>query len=257
MYAAGLRSQRHDTFSGATNMSKHFSAVTVFCLVCLAVVMTACGGTARIEEKSNEAVIVTRPSRVVVETFNGNIEIVTGADDKVAVEVTKFTEPGLRDVLQDIEFSISQDAQTVTVKTQWPDQAKTSPGNTGVDLKVSIPAGSPVQAVVGNGNITYRGTPGEGNYGFEAGNGNVIYNAALGQGKYEFGVGNGSIELQLPADAQFSIDASVGNGRIDNEYPVPDSASNERVLKGTVGSNPPATITAITGNGRIAVKRRN
>jgi len=43
-------------------MSKHFSAVTLFSVLCLAVVMTACSGTARIEEKSNEAVIVTRPS---------------------------------------------------------------------------------------------------------------------------------------------------------------------------------------------------
>ena len=60
-------------------------------------------------------------------------------------------------------------------------------------MKVSIPAGSPVQAVVGNGKITYRGTPGEGDYGFKVGNGQIIYAAALGQGKYDFGVGNGSI----------------------------------------------------------------
>jgi DUF4097 and DUF4098 domain-containing protein YvlB len=238
-------------------MSKYFKVVGLFSVVCLAVVMTACSGAARVEEKSNEAVVVTRPSRVVVETFNGNIEVVTGADDKVAVEVTKFTEPGLRDVLKDIEFSISQDAQTVAVKARWPNDRQTNPGNTGVDLKVSVPAGSPVQAVVGNGNITYRGTPGEGNYGFETGNGNIMYAAALGQGKYDLGVGNGSIELQLPADAQFSIEASVGNGRIDNEYPVPDSASNERVLKGTVGSNPPAAITATSGNGSVKVRRSN
>ena len=155
-------------------MSKHIKVIGLFSIMCLAVVMTACGGTARIEEKSNEAVIVTRPSRVVVETFNGNIEVVTGADDKVAVEVTKFTDTGSRDVLDNIEFGISQDAETVTVKARWPDQVKTSPGNTGVDLKVSIPAGSPVQAVVGNGNITYRGTPGAGDYGFTVGNGQIL-----------------------------------------------------------------------------------
>jgi hypothetical protein len=242
-------------FSGATNMSKHIKIIGLFSIMCLAVVMTACGGTARIEEKSNEAVIVTRPSRVVIETFNGNIEIVTSADDKVAVEVTKFTEPGLRDVLQDIEFSISQDAQTVTVKARWPDATRTSPGFTGVDLKVSVPAGSPVQAIVGNGNVTYRATPGEGNYGFEVGNGQIIYDAALGQGQYDFGVGNGSIELQLPAEAQFSIAATVGNGRIANDYPVTDTAADERILKGTVGSNPPASITAAVGNGTITVRR--
>ena len=75
-------------------MSKQFSVIGLISVLCLAAVMTACGGTARIEEKSNEAVIVTRPSRVVIETFNGNIEVVTGADDKVAVEVTKFTGAG-------------------------------------------------------------------------------------------------------------------------------------------------------------------
>jgi hypothetical protein len=244
-------------FQGATNMSKQSSVIGLISVLCLAVVMTACGGAARIEEKSNEAVIVTRPSRVVVETFNGNIEVVTGADDKVAVEVTKYIGAGQGDALKYIQFSISQDAQTVIVKAQWPADAPTNLNLVGTDLKVSVPAGSPVQAVVGNGSITYRGTPGEGNYGFKAGNGNVIYHAALGQGKYDFGVGNGSIELQLPAEAQFSIDASVGNGRIDNEYPVPDSAPNERVLKGTVGSNPQAMISAVAGNGNIDVKRSN
>jgi len=221
-------------FSGATNMSKHFSAITVFCL---AVVMTACGGTARIEEKSNEAVIVTRPSRVVVETFNGNIEVVTGTADKVAVEVTKFTDPDLRDILKDIEFSISQDAQTVTVKASWPDAVKTSPGNTGVDLKVSIPAGSPVQAVIGNGKLTYRG--------------------ALGSGDYAFETGNGPIELGLPAEAQFNFDGRVGNGRITSEFPLGNTAAEAHVVKGSVGSDPQAIITAVTGNGRIEVKRSN
>ena len=180
-------------------MSKHFKVIGLFSVLCLAVVMTACGGPARIEEKSNEAVIVTRPSRVVIETFNGNIEVVAGADDKVAVEVTKYIDVGQGDALKRIQFSISQDAETVTVKAQWPADAPTNLNLVGTDLKVSVPAGSPVQAVVGNGNIVYRGTPGKGDYGFEVGNGDITYDAALGQGKYTFGVGNGSIELQLPA----------------------------------------------------------
>jgi hypothetical protein len=244
-------------FQGANNMSKQVSVTGLISVLCLAVVMTACSGTARIEEKSHEAVIVTRPSRVVVETFNGNIEIVSGADDKVAVEVIKYVGAGQGDALKYIQFSISQDARTVTVKAQWPADAPTNLNLTGTDLKVSVPAGSPVQAVVGNGNIIYRGTPGEGDYGFKAGNGDVIYEAAVGQGKYDLGVGNGSIELQLPADAQFAINATVGNGGIANEYPVTDTAPDERVLKGTVGSNPQATITASVGNGSVKVKRGN
>jgi hypothetical protein len=238
-------------------MSKRFSAISLFSVLCLAVVMTACSGTARIEEQSHETVIVTRPSRVVVETFNGNIEVVTGADDKVAVEVTKYIGAGQGDALKAIQFSISQDAQTVTVKAQWPADAPTNLNLAGTDLKVSIPAGSPVQAVVGNGNVTYRGTPGEGEYSFKVGNGDIIYQAAVGPGKINLGVGNGSIGLQLPAEAQFNIDARVGNGRITNDYPVTDTTADERALKGAVGSHPQTSIIATVGNGNITVWRGN
>jgi hypothetical protein len=238
-------------------MSKHFSAIGLFSILCLAVVMTACGGLNRVEEKSTESVIVTRPSRVSIETFNGNIEVVTGADDKVAVEVTKYTGAGQRDALKSIQFGISQDAQTVTVKAQWPADAPTNLNLTGTDLKVSVPAGSPVQAVVSNGNITYHGIPGEGDYGFKVGNGDIIYQAAVEPGKIDLGVGNGSIGLQLPAEAQFSIDARVGNGRIANEYPVTDTATDDRVLMGTVGNHPQASIISAVGNGDIKVRRSN
>jgi hypothetical protein len=236
-------------------MSKQFTVAALFSVMCLAVIMTACGGTARIEEKSREAVIVNRPSRVLIETFNGNIEVVTGADDKVAVEVTKYIGAGQGDALKYIQFSLSQDAQTVTVKAQWPADAPTNLNLTGTDLKVSVPAGSPVQAVVGNGTITYRGRPGEGDYGFKVGNGDIVYQAAVGQGKIDLGVGNGAIELQLPADAQFNIDATVGNGNIANEYPVIDTAPDGRVLKGSAGSSPQASIMAASGNGSVTVRR--
>jgi len=101
-------------------MSKQFKASGLFSVICLAVVMTACGGTARLEEKSTESVIVTRPSRIVVENFNGNIDVVIGAGDKVTAEVTKFTEFGTRESLKDIDFAITQDGQTVTLKASWP-----------------------------------------------------------------------------------------------------------------------------------------
>ncbi len=218
-------------------MSKHFKAAGLFSLLCLVVVMTACNGTARVEQKSTEAVNVTRPSRVVVETFNGDIDVVIGADDKVSAEVTKFTDPGQRDALQNIEFSISQDAETVTVKARWPDGTQTNPGSTGADLKVSIPAGSPVQAFVGNGKITYRG--------------------ALGQGDYGFRTGNGPIVLTLPAEAQFAVNATVGNGRITSEFPLSMGTSDSRVVRGKVGTHPEASIIATTGNGRIEVRREN
>lgn len=216
-------------------MSKVVRAAGLLGILCLTVIVTACSGLGRAEEKSTEAVDVMRPSRIFIETFNGNIEIVTGAADKVSAEVTKFSDTNQRGVLQDIEFSISQDAETVTLKAQWPDATRTSPGNTGVDLKVSIPPGSPVQAVVGNGRIDYR--------------------AALGQGNYSFQTGNGRIELHLPTDAQFALNANVGNGRITSEFPLGVATDDAHTVRGRVGADPQASITAVTGNGNIDVKR--
>lgn len=218
-------------------MSKPVRIIALFGVLCLAVVITACSGMARAEEKSREAVDVLRPSRILIETFNGNIEVVTGADDKVSAEVTKFANPNQRAALQDIEFNISQDADAVTLKAAWPDKTRTNPGNTGVDLKVSIPPGSPVQAVVGNGRITYHG--------------------ALGQGSYSFQTGNGRIELRLPADSQFALDATVGNGRITSEFPLGVATNDVHVVRGTAGDDPQASISAVTGNGNIDVKRGN
>ena len=217
-------------------MSKHTPVIRLIGVLCLAVVMSACAGTARVEEKRTESVTVTHPPRVVIENFNGNIDVAIGAGDKVTAEVTKFAEPGVQDVLKDIQFAISQDSQTVTLKASWPAD-KPGPGGAGVDLKVSIPAGSPVQAAIGNGNITYHGALGDGNYNFE--------------------VGNGSIELKLPAESQFAVNATVGNGHTTSEFPLSSGTPDSRVIRGTVGSNPSASITATTGNGRIDILRGN
>ena len=45
-------------------------------------------------------------------------------------------------------------------------------------------------------------------------------------------------------------------GLIVNDYPVTDTVSDERTLKGRVGSNPQANIIAAVGNGDIKVQRR-
>lgn len=217
-------------------MSKHFKVVGLFSVLCLAVIMTACGGPARAEEKSTEAVNVTHPSRIIIENFNGRVDITTDAVGKAAVEVTKFADINSRDSLQNIEFGISQDSQTVIIRAQWP-EGKASIGNAGADLKVHVPADCIVQAAIGNGQITYRG--------------------GLNHGDYAFAVGNGTIELTLPAASQFALKASVGNGGIHTDFPVAGATPNARVVTGRVGTDPAASIAAFTGNGEINIRRGN
>jgi hypothetical protein len=63
--------------------------------------------------------------------------------------------------------------------------------------------------------------------------------------------------LTLPAESQFAVNATVGNGSIGTDFPVASAAPDARVVKGTVGSNPDTTLTATTGNGRIDIRRGN
>jgi len=63
--------------------------------------------------------------------------------------------------------------------------------------------------------------------------------------------------LTLPAEAQFAVNATVGNGSITSEFSLDSGTSDSRVVRGNVGSNPNASITATTGNGRIDILRSN
>jgi hypothetical protein len=216
------------------NMTPKLRIVAGFIAICLSLALPACSPN-RIEEKSSEGVFVRGAPAVFIENFNGSVDVSVGAADKVQVEVTKYTQPETRDSLKQIRFAISQDSRTVNVKSQWLG-GPSSPGNTGVDLKVSVPAGCVVQVVNGNGEITYHG--------------------ALGSGENVFEAGNGAIELTLPVGAQFQLTAVVGNGSINSEFPFEtggEAAFN--VVEGIVGSNPSVKIIATTGNGDIWLKR--
>jgi DUF4097 and DUF4098 domain-containing protein YvlB len=86
-------------------------------------------------------------------------------------------------------------------------------------------------------------------------NGAVRFKGTAVQGQYSFRTSNGSIELILPSDTSFQLDATTSNGGIDTDFPIQKSSEDsERTrLSGTVGKNPTVTITAHTSNGRIKV----
>jgi DUF4097 and DUF4098 domain-containing protein YvlB len=86
-------------------------------------------------------------------------------------------------------------------------------------------------------------------------NGAIRFKGKAIQGNYSFRTSNGSIELLLPSDTSFQLDAQTSNGGIDTDFPIQKSSEDsERTrLRGTVGQDPTVTITAHTSNGRIKV----
>ena len=245
----------------------------------------------RAEEKVGQIFSAGAAPEVVVETFNGAIDVVAGAGDQVAVEVTKRasgpSDSNARDALSTIEVTLTQDGNTVRVTARrTPGMPR---GNAAADVKVTLPAGASLQLNTGNGSLTARGVTGRaamrtgngditvrdgqgslradtGNGSIhlqatdasvwaKSGNGSIRFDGSLSEGDQTFDAGNGSIVIVLPADASFRVDATTGNGRATSDFPVQGQTSS-RSVRGAVGANPVASIQASTGNGSISLQAR-
>ena len=87
-------------------------------------------------------------------------------------------------------------------------------------------------------------------------NGGITFDGSLQQGQATIEASNGPVELRLPADAAFTIDASTSNGKI---AAVPGRGSRvRRCARGTAGSPEDAATTEVTvrtSNGPITLKQ--
>lgn len=184
----------------------------------------------RTQQAYHTAVTVMSTPHITIETFNGDIEVTTGTADKVSAGVI---ESATDDTDFDrMEFNFSQTGPNVNGKCAWSDPNK--PSNTTCDLTIQVPAGSNVELVTGNGTITYKAAPGK---------------------TLKAVVGNGNINVTLPQDAQFTLDAAVGNGDIKSGFDLgsPDATEKQHVT-GTVGDQPALSVALRIGNGDITVE---
>ena len=205
--------------------------IVVGTLIMALLALTGCGLVlGRTQQAYQTAVIVTGTPHVSIETFNGNIEVTTGAADKVSAGVI---ESAADDTDFDrMEFNFSQEGLNVRGKCAWSDPNK--PSNATCDLNIQVPAGSDVELVTGNGTITYKAVPGK---------------------TLKAAVGNGNVNVTLPRDAQFPLDAAVGHGKIKSGFDLgdPDAAQKQHVT-GAVGDQPDLSVALRIGNGDITIE---
>ena len=88
-------------------------------------------------------------------------------------------------------------------------------------------------------------------------NGGITFDGPLQAGDTVLETSNGPVELRLPADAAFSIDATTSNNKVSSEF-ASDGATPESELRGTVGAPDQAAgtrITVRTSNGPITLTK--
>ena len=131
-------------------------------------------------------------------------------------------------------------------------------GDSSYNIDITIPKTSDVQLVDGNGNIDIENVTGiinaqtaRGDVSLENGslsgqsslhsdNGDIRFNGSIDQqGSYKFDTANGSVNVRLPGNSAFHLDAHSTNGSLENEFGSNDFGN---------GTRPSLTISSENGS---------
>jgi hypothetical protein len=263
-------------------------------LIVAALTLSGCiGPQVTAEEIVSQSFETGASPHIVVETFNGHLDVSAGSGGLVQVEVTKrgagFTRADAEADLDNVEVSLTQEGQTIRVIARRTG-GLFAVGNSGASIELSVPAGSSldlhssngrisslhvagdVRIDTSNGDVEVRGGSGRldlqtsnGSVDIEAtgaaveartSNGSIDFDGWLADGSHSLHTSNGRITITLPRDAQFRIDASTSNGSVWSDFAVAQSGpSRDNELRGSVGENPAVSITATSSNGRISIRK--
>ncbi|HEY0755499.1 MAG TPA: hypothetical protein VGD98_16195 [Ktedonobacteraceae bacterium] len=198
--------------------------------------------------------------QLVINDAVGGITIHTGSSDSVQVNVTERTNSWNNP--PQLQYTAMQSGNTIKVDLNV---SGTSSINFGaINLDIALPPLSDIQATLDAGNVNIAGVSGlmniqtnagnidflngmiKGSSSFRASAGSITFNGSLAaRGNYEFNTGAGSVNLTLPADSAFMLDASSDVNSVNNEF-----GSN------TVGDKPTSYLRAHTDAGSVNIHKR-
>ena len=240
------------------------------------------------------AVPVGTPVRV--EAFNGGIEVsaTSGLDISAEVERTgEGSDQAEAEADRDaVEVTLELIDGVALLRAVYGPSPDSIPGGSGATATVAVPASTRLELVTSNGPVAVRdisggvdvrtsngpvdldevagalavetsngpvtvGTTGPVELAVQTSNGGITFDGALQPGDATLETSNGAVDLRLPADAAFTIDATTSNGKATSEFAV-DGAAMESELQGAVGAPDQAAATRTTvqtSNGAITLSK--
>ncbi len=198
---------------------------------------------------SGADVTVTLPAAASLDLRSSNGEITTtGITGPVRI-ATSNAAVTVSGATSGIDATTSNGAITATGATGGV-TASTSSGE--IDVRG---ASGVVDARTSNGQVRIEATAAT--VHAHTSNGRLTFTGQLASGAHEFETSNGDVELTLPPDAAFSLDARTTGAEVTSEFPVTGISGESRgTLAGTVGGSSPATsISVTTSNASIRLHR--
>lgn len=216
--------------------SRQFRRFTRVAMVAAAMLLLVACTSGRVERTLTTGIDVAGAPDIFIDHFSGAIEITTGDAGRVEAAATLFGPAGEEATLDSLDFVFSADGAQVRGAGQWIGGAQPADG-TGIDLRLTVPAGANLEVRNGAGSIRYAGAPGGSTLTLATGTGDVL--------------------LSLPATTAFRVDARAAIGSIETNYALAaSSTSTGATLMGMMGETPALTIDLATGNGTITLERQ-
>ncbi len=210
---------------------------------------------------------------LVLNNDTGSIHVRAAPNGNViSIQATKHGSPWAN--LNDLQVSYAQNATTNTV-TVNVDRATVNSFFTAlsVDFDVTVPSAAALQLKTNTGSIDVSGVSGQmtlssntgslqvsagtvkGNTSLITNTGSVTFNGAITEsGTYTFTTDTGSVNVTLPAESIFHVDATTTTGSINTNFAgivVQHPQMTGAEAHGDVGASPQATITLSTSTGSI------
>ena len=160
------------------------------------------------------------------------------------------------------------DSDTIQVSTD------SSPSSSDISVDVTVPANANLVIQIDTGDVTVEGVSGQmsltdtngrielhkvaltGNSTIHSDNDDITFQGSLDpNGTYQFSSIGGSVDLTLPSNSAFHVDATANNGSISSDFPSIQQSShgNGSQAQGSVGNGPQATVTIKTDSGSISI----
>ncbi|MFC2107848.1 DUF4097 domain-containing protein [Candidatus Bipolaricaulota bacterium] len=234
--------------------------ISRFMAVVLAMGLLAAGCTFGPTETRDDSFAVGGSVRLVVNSGNGSIEVVTGSDDEVRVQAT------LRGANR-IEYEAKQEGDIITVTARRTRRVLFGFGF-GTDIVVTVPTRADVDLETSNGRIELEGIQGTGS--LRTSNGRIVLEDVVGdfvgdtsngsitidtmEGSARFHTSNGRVDLR---EVIGEVDVESSNGRISFSGEMTTGGRNRLItsngnvnveLRGT----PSVSLDASTSNGDVS-----
>jgi hypothetical protein len=171
----------------------------------------------------------------------------------------------------DIQTNYSQSGNTVTITIKRIYTNSTAKA----DADITLPTKSDLQLQNGTGDIGVTGVEGQmlltdgtgsikatqvkltSDSQLQTGTGDVNFSGSIGSGNYQFQSSTGNVDVSLPSNGSFHVNATTNVGNISSDFSSVQVQQNMvgASASGSVGSAPSATITLTTATGSIDLKQ--